>query len=401
MSSKLKFLIPLTFLSLLLAFRFFQIYTKPKPVTGEEIRFLGKVLQEPVILGQSQYFQVGHFRVRTKLLPKFHYGDYLQITGTPAANLLISFPKIEKLGEKKNLLSPILAFRRFLISTSNQLWPQPEASLLTGIILGQDAISADFRQALINTGTIHIVVVSGQNVSMLAGVITATFGRVAARRTVSILLIISVIFYTVLTGAQPPTIRAAIMGILAFLARISGRENLGFVALGITVFIMLFAQPELLFNISFQLSTAATFGILFAQPLIAAIFKNLPNFVKDSQSVTISAWIFTAPLIAFYFAQFTPVTPLSNLLVLPTVPFLMIAGAISLGFSSISLFLAKILAFFSFIPAFYFTFVTQNLAKIPFVSLKLPQFNIFIIAGCYVFLFTLILWLKKRFLANN
>lgn len=401
MSFNIKLVSILTFFLLLLLFRFFQVYTQPKPPVGIEIKLVGKVAQEPVILGQSQYFEIKNFKIRTKIFPKYYYGDFLEIAGTPDKNLLISYPEIAKVGEKKDLFSAILAFRRFLIAKAAQLWPQPEAALLTGVILGQDAISANFRQALINTGTIHIVVVSGQNVAMIAAFITSAFSKIFKRKQVSILLIVAVVFYTVLTGFQPPTIRAGVMGILAFLARLTGRENWGFWALGTAVYLMLISDPQLLLNISFQLSVAATFGILFVEPIISTIFGNFPKIAKESLSVTVAAWIFTAPLIAFYFTQFTPITPFSNLLVLPVVPFLMIWGALSLAVSGVSLFLGRILAIVPFIPASYFTIVVENLAKIPFAGLKLPQFNIYILFAFYLFVFVIISWLKKHLLAEN
>ena len=385
----------------ILIFRFWQLLTTPQPQVGKEIKITGKVLSEPVIFGQSQYFNLDEFRIRTKIFPKYHFGDKLEILGTPNENLLIAYPGIQKLGQEKGLLSQVFSLRRTLIDKSSQIWPQPESALFTGVILGEDSILPNFRENLIKTGTVHIVVVSGQNVSMLAAATTAILAPFLQRRAVSLLVILVIFFYTLLTGFQPPTVRAAIMGSLTFLAKLIGRENWGFWALGMAALTMLTFEPKLLFDISFQLSFAATFGILFAQSFFEKILSNFPKIIKETLSITFAAWIFTAPVIAFYFAQFTPITPISNLLVVPIVPFLMILGAFSVILALINLFLAKIVAVIPFIPATYFTFVIENLSKLPFANLTLPQINIFLVASFYTFVILIILWSRAKFLTEK
>lgn len=217
----------------------------------------------------------------------------------------------------------------------SQNLPSPQAELLSGIILGvKKDLPADFRIKLRDTSTLHIVVVSGQNLSMLAGMLLPLAGLMP--RNLVILISISLIaFYTMLTGAQVPVLRASIMALISYVAIISGRQNLGWWALIVSGGAMLLINPEWIKDLSFQLSFLATFGIVMVSPVILNLFNRLPRFISQDLSVTIAAQLMVLPIIAQSFHQFSVISILVNMLVGWVVPIIMILGTISLITGSI------------------------------------------------------------------
>src|SRR3989338_6227148 len=141
--------------------------------------------------------------------------------------------------------------------------PEQQASLLLGIILGiKSGFPPDFYEALRVTGTLHVVVVSGFNIS----VITNTLAKA--------LIFISLAFLTafvLLVGATPPVVRAALMGSIALIGTVFGRQNDALRALLITVIVMLILQPSWAGELSFQLSFLATLGLILAFPLLGRL----------------------------------------------------------------------------------------------------------------------------------
>src|SRR3990167_6840304 len=158
-----------------------------------------------------------------------------------------SDPELEKYTE---YLTP---YREFLAGKINDFLPQPQAALLAGILLGEkSSLDKDFSNALRRTSTIHIVVVSGQNLTLLIGALMA-FVTVLGRKKTIIISLIIILIYSLLTGMQIPVLRAAIMVSIALLAQLFGREAESTWVLLITGLLMLIYQPNWLLSISFQL----------------------------------------------------------------------------------------------------------------------------------------------------
>mgnify|MGYP001571539059 CR=1 FL=1 len=144
--------------------------------------------------------------------------------------------------------------RQTLDKISQRLLPSPQAELLSGIVLGQKKdLPFDLRLALRDTSTLHIVVVSGQNLTLLAGLIMRLAGLLTRRVAIGLtILVISAI--TLLTGAEIPVLRAAVMVGLAYLAQLTGRESDGWKVLIITAGAFLLVNPKWITDLSFQLS---------------------------------------------------------------------------------------------------------------------------------------------------
>lgn len=244
--------------------------------------------------------------------------------------------------------------------------PLPQAQLLSGIILGEKKdLPYDLRLALRDTSTLHMVVVSGQNLSLLAILILRLSGLLT--RKVAILITFCVISgYVVLTGGQIPVLRAALMAFLSGLAQLFGRQNDGFWVLIMIAGLMLLLNPLWINDLSFQLSFLATFGVVVIAPVLASRLKALPLFLRENLSVTLGAQLAVFPVIAQNFHQLSLVSLPANLLTLWTIPYIMSWGLIMLIFAQISDFMARIVALLLNILLTYFIYIVKFFSSFPF-----------------------------------
>lgn len=304
-------------------------FNQPQFLSGTKIKITGTLHQEPRIVGNLQKFSLVGIEIKTWKYPEYHYGDKLLVTGVIKENSL-EFPEIETEEERRRkgeVLVWINRLRLKIESTYRRTLPEPQASLLSGIVLGsKSGMPYDFYQALRQTGTLHVVVASGMNVSILAGTLISFLVLFISRRIAVILSFILIWFYVVLAGAEIPVIRAGIMGTLTFLAQGLGREEDAWRGLGLAAGILLFQNPQNLFDLGFQLSFAATFGILFFGPTFSRLFSGVPKQIRFDLSQTLGAQIVTLPIIVLNFGYYSPLSPLVNFLVVSILPWIMRLG---------------------------------------------------------------------------
>ncbi|MEX2028009.1 MAG: ComEC/Rec2 family competence protein, partial [Candidatus Curtissbacteria bacterium] len=237
-----------------------------------------------------------------------------------------------------------------------------EATLLQGTVVGVDNIDQTFREQLIKTGTIHVVVVSGQNLAIVAGLFMA-FAKYIGRRKALVLACIAVFLYAAIAGFSAPVMRAAVMVMVSTIAVYAGREVWPIWSLLLAALVILFISPSAAGEISFQLTFAASLGIMTLGKVLARIFARVP-VLGENAAVATSAYLFTAPVILFYFGRVSPLAPLVNILVAEAVAPIMVLGFLTAGVSLIFMPLAQILAFLAYVPAFYFVKVVEVFSKI-------------------------------------
>lgn len=286
-------------------------------------------------------------------------------------------------------------FGLYLSDRSQDILPEPQASLLSGMLLGvKKNLPKDFNQALVNTSTIHIVVVSGENLSLVAGFIMFLVPFLGRKKTIGLALLV-IILYSAMTGFQVPVIRAALMVGLSFLAQLLGRDRDGPWVLSLTGALMLLFNPNWLFSISFQLSFLATFGVIVVAPELVKRLRALPGVIRQDLGVSLSAQILTMPIIAFNFHQISLVGILANMLVLWTVSLIMIFGALALVGALVSLTLGSLLAFVPGVFLNYFVYIIYFFNNLPFASLSIGDTSVIFWAGYYIFLSGVFLQLRK------
>lgn len=268
--------------------------------------------------------------------------------------LLIFIARYQQVDQKywEPKLDLFISLRSSLDTRIESLLPSPQAELLSGILLGQNKnLPTDLKLALRDTSTLHIVVASGQNLSLVAGFFLALAGLIK-RRTALILGLVAAIFYTLLSGMQIPIIRALIMFGLACLAQITGRQKDGVWVLLITAGLMLLVNPSWVTSLSFQLSFLATLGVIAVAPVLLKYFKSLPLLGQDL-AVTLGAQLMVMPVIIQNFHQLSLVGIFANLLIGWTIPFIMVFGSLMLLLGFMDIFTNVLLSYFIYIVKFF------------------------------------------------
>lgn len=246
----------------------------------------------------------------------------------------------------------------------NSYLPEPHASLLNGIIFGVNLKTSKlFYEQLKIVGLLHLVVLSGINITML-GAIIANITGFLGKRASTLLTILTIILFIFFVGPQAPIVRAGIMGMLTLVAVLYGRKNIGLYSLFLSLIIIAAVFPDWLTSVSLYLSYGATLGImLFGQSLS----KN--QIIKDLK-ISLAAQIFTAPIIFIYFKQISFISPLSNILVSPLIPPLMVLGFLTAILGKINFFFGLIPSYICYGLLSYMVWVIETLSKIPFIFLK-------------------------------
>jgi len=243
-----------------------------------------------------------------------------------------------------------IKFRESSIELYRKYFPSPHSELLIGMVMGADELGKipKFKESLKSTGTIHVVVVSGFNINLVFGLVIGLLGSKYKTKNLVIAQIVTLL-YSMMTGFEPPVIRAWVMGSLVSWAKYYGRGIDGFRALVFTALLMILIWPYFLLSVSFQLSFLATFGLVtygnFFQGILRSIFK-VESFIVEDLSTTISAQVFVLPIISLYFGRISLVSFIINPLVLWTVPISTVLGSIFLIIGSISHVLGSLIAFF-------------------------------------------------------
>lgn len=330
----------------------------------------------------------------------FSYREYLARQGIHS---IMRNPSVCRLAahQANPLLRLIYALRIKGLETIYSLFADPEASLLAGILLGMEqGISPEIQQAFNQTGTTHIIAISGFNITIIAGLFISLFGRWLGARRGAIAAGIAIGIYTLLVGADAAVVRAAIMGSISLLACLIGRQTYAFSALSAASIVMTTINPLVLWDVGFQLSFAATLGlILYAEPLegwFTGLVENWLNLKQAAQLArpvsefilfTLAAQITTLPLTAYYFRRLSLVSFIANPVILPAQPAVMILGGLATIAGMIWLPFGRPLAWLAW-PFVSFTIrAVSILAQLPAASIPLGNLALIWVGGFYLILF--------------
>jgi competence protein ComEC len=356
--------------------------------------------------------------------PEYHYGDVLRLTGklqTPALSdddfnyrdylarqgvySIISYPRVEVLDTGKGFkpLAWIYSLRESLARSLSQALPEPPASIAQGILLGMRGNIPDYlNQAFSRTGTAHLLAISGINISIVIGMILAAgiwlFGK---RYSIYIWLTLLVIWvYALLTGMNPPVVRAAIMGSLFLIAEFLGRQSSALIALTFAAAIMVGLEPQILWTASFQLSFLAMTGLIIISPYLQTIGSKKATgavgagktavssgiFATNSFLITLAAILASWPVIAYYFHVVSfvglPATFFAALALPPIITTAALVAAIGLIIPLV----AQMLGWISWLFISYFVLVVRVFDALPFSSIQLNNIELWQIWLYYIVL---------------
>jgi competence protein ComEC len=312
----------------------------------------------------------------------FSYKEFLAREGIHS---VVYLPAIDVLAEGQGnpVLQGIYGFKDRLLTVIDDLFSDPQAAVLGAELLGDDSglpefLVEDFRAV----GLSHLLVVSGFHVAVLTLVVVRfaepLFGRKGAVYFTSAVLVL----YMIMVGAEPSVVRATIMAVAYLIGtRLLGRPQLGLASLMVAAIIMTAINPLIVWGVGFQLSFAATLGlILYAQPLdrwmrgvllrrvSADTADGWPGLIVRVIVASISAQILTIPLVIYYFQHFSTVSLLSNVLVMPFQPLIITLGGVTALLGLLFTLPAQLLAWVVWLFLTYTIGVAELLAQLPFAS---------------------------------
>lgn len=331
----------------------------------------------------------------------FNYKDYLKKDGISA---VVYYPKIEKIYLKPDLsdffIVPTLKLKEKLREKLHYYIPFPQSYILSALVLGdKNKISADFKEKLNISGLRHLTAVSGLHIVVLSSALVSFFGFFLKRDRAIYFSLLFIFFFIVLTGFQISSIRALIMGSLFLIGPLLGRKSFGLRSLFLAGLFMLLVNPFVLFyDIGFQLSFLAALGIILLSPA----FNKKTNFIfgkfsklREITSTTLSAYIFTLPILVYNFGQTSFAGLISNLLILPIIPFVMVLGLLFLFLSILLPFVGFIFSFIAWLVLSYVILVIKIFSQ-PFFAQSFEKISFVWMAISYVFLFFISFYLYKK-----
>lgn len=302
----------------------FQANRNLDRLADKPVKITGTISSQIILQDNYQSFNLGRIKVYTQLYPSYQYGDRVVISGSLKRKVInpwysrfsLSYPDIKKIDSGSNFF---IGLKSWLESNLRQNLPEPESILTAGIVLGaQSGMSREFWQALQQTGTLHIVVASGFNVSVILGTVVGRLSGLVRRRLAVFIGILAVGGYSFMVGWGPAIIRAALMGSLAYLGQALGRQAETLRLLLLTAVIMILISPLIIFDVGFQLSFLATLGLILLCPRLTRI----PGMFRESLAAQIFVW----PVLLLNFHQLNPFVILINGLIVWMVPYIMFFG---------------------------------------------------------------------------
>lgn len=345
------------------------------------------------------------------ILEEFSYREYLQRKGIYS---LIWQPQIEKLGTGEGS-----AWRRALFAAKDRarqalgrLVPDPEAALLQGIVLGaKTSISRDLYDKYNATGTSHIIVISGANITLVSGLFSLLFGRLLGKRRAYWLTLGGIAAYVALVGADAAVVRAGLMGGLYVTALSLGRRSTAYVSLLATALVLTVVNPLSLWDVGFQLSFAATLSLILFAPALERLLERglarvlapeyagrLVRGLRDAVVMTLAAQVLTLPLAVYHFGRLSLVSPLANALIVPAQPLVMILGSAAASLALVPPLepVAQVMAWIPWLCLAYTDAVVQWLAGWPLASIEVGSSNLgwLLLYGGALGLACITLWLS-------
>jgi len=393
---------------------------------NQDISFVGIVFEEPIsdesktklrLSAKDKDFQ-GGVLITTSKYPEYEYGDKLKIKGILEIPVVFEsfnykdylkkegvcwvmyYPEIQILGSGfgSSIKKASISLKNKLKESLQKAMNMPQSGLMEALLFGEENnISGEWKQKLNLSGTRHIAAVSGMNITIISALLlnfllSLGFWRHQAFWGCATLIL----FYILMIGAPASGVRAAIMGILFLAAQHFGRLSSGSRVMIFTLCFMLALNPLLLrFDVGFQLSFLAVMGLLYLQPIFSQIFKRIPDSfqLRYSLSATLAAQVFTFPILIYNFGYVSLVSPITNVLIVPILPYIMTAGFLFVLSGLLWQPLAWILSLSVWPLLSYLTKIVDFFSKIPWASvtfqiswLWLPIF--YLISGYVMWRFT-------------
>jgi len=388
---------------------------------GQQITIQGTVISSTMKTKSSKivlHTRDGKLLLIGQVHPQYKYGDLLSVSGVlfepptddtfDTAHVLAKdniysemlFPHMKKVGyaPESKIVNILFKIKDAFEEKLKLILPSDNAALADGMLLGNEG-SAD--QSLVDafrkTGTIHILVLSGYNITVVGAFLILLFGYFLPSLAAFFISASGIILFTLMTGATASAVRAAIMAIVGLIAAKTGRLSISLNSLFLSAASMVLINPMLMrFDRGFQLSFLATLGLILVSPVISKKLRFLPNFlsIRENAASSLSVELFVIPLLLSWGAGISLLSPVANILIVGVVPAVMLFSFLGATLSFLSLTVGVIVVSPTYLLTNFQIGVAKFLAGFEsfIVSFNyIPSFLLFLI---YVLLFS---WAIKRY----
>lgn len=404
-----------TILAVLLSLRllyYFQSGYRLPYRTGETVNFNARLMSEPQLVGNHWQWVLGPLRLMSVSKPIVKPGQIVRVGGVanclkgqipgPSCDLVIYNPEIYSI--RPDLLSSWFSsaseVRHLFSRIYGRYLTKPEFNLLMGVVLGSTGLDSQFKKELVNTGLSHVVAASGMNVTLVSGGAWILLRSLRLRKIHLVgISIFIIVFYSTITGFEPPIVRAGLMAALGFAGTLLGRGSSLIPGLAWAGYFMLWADPSLVTDYSFLLS----FSSMIGQGIV--INRNwqlpmLPKLISDSFSQNFAAVLATLPIVLIGFGSFSLVSLFTNVLVLWTVEPLMLLGVVLGLVGNFFTDLGQIVALPTKVLLDYFLWVVETFNKLGWLF-KIEKPSWLFAVGYYLLLGTGLYFWKSRGLTKQ
>ncbi len=347
--------------------------------------------------------QSGSFRISGFGEPMVYRGDRVQISGKlfptrGSHQARISYGQLKRVGADTSWINSFT--RRFAAGMHSAL-PEPNASFGLGILIGQrNTLPQELTNQLIMVGLVHIVAVSGYNLTILVRAVgRLRLGSKYQRLVASLLLIV---IFVLITGFAASIVRAAIISILSLWAWYYGRKIRPVLIIAFAAALTGLINPFYVWgDLGWYLSFLAFFGVLMIAPMVAQrLFRRQPKLLGMVVLETLAAEVMTLPLIMMSFNQLSLVGLVANALVVPLIPFAMLFAAIAAGAGMLLPTIAGWFAWPANLLLTYILDVARGLSSIPGIFLH-RSVSIVGMLGLYASILLAMLLAQRRKTPKN
>lgn len=368
-------------------------------------------------------------RLKTKLYPRFKYGDSVSFTGKMSRPMNFQsgagrafdyagyLAKDDVFYEMKSavvmiattthnadLSSALFSIRRSFVSNLERTLGEPHAALGDGLVVGEkSALGKNLLDDFRAVGLIHIVVLSGFNITVVAAALRKMLSFLPRVWGITVGGV-GIMLFGVMVGGGATVARSCAMAGIALAADLIRRDYQVARALVFAALVMLIQNPMiLLHDPSFQLSFLATTGlILLAEPIEGRLGFIPEKFgLRGLVASTFATQIFVSSYILYMMGQISIVGVFANILVLPFIPATMLLIFLTGATGFFSHPISQLIGWSAHLLLSYELFIVEHFARLPFSALHVPAFSFWWVAGFYVLFILGFVFFKKRRSSNS
>ncbi len=358
-------------------------------IENQEIQY-GDILNIKGTLKKPKAFETDTGR-------KFDYPGFLRAKGV---SYTVSYAEVTRVSHTETFMGKLFAGKQKFLTAVEDAIPDPASGLGAGMLLGVNGalgnrLDAVFRE----TGIIHIVVLSGYNIMVVVAVLMYVLTFFLFPRTRMIVGACTIALFALLVGLSATVLRASIMATLLLIAQGTGRTYAVTRALTLAGVGMLMVNPYLLaHDPGFQLSFLATLGLILFSPHIEERLTAVPEKygIRGFLTATLSAQVAVLPLLLFHTGTISLIGVVTNVLVLPMVPYAMLLTFFTGMAGLVSHALGMGIGFVAYLSLSYIITIAEWCARVPFASVTVSSFPFWAMIVAYTGIALLYVWLKKQ-----